>query len=251
MSERVAPPCPHDVGPGIPVCLRCRQEHRVASRDRRRRAVYATLAVLLGVGVLGAAGAAGMLDNELRAAGIALPEAGKAIRRSPAPESRPEQPDPTAAMPVDAPDPVTTSEAPASHSSTVMTVASVTTAPAPELAVIIGEGRTELRDGMHATRSADDVTIHFDTPAWRTRRPEKFESILRTTLPQIYGPRLDTALAAIPTGTLIPPQGLLTDLPHQGLYIPILGGPTLRVWPETRPGEDGPLVIRYRVLVAA
>lgn len=248
MSDRVAPPCPHDVGPGIPVCLRCRQEDRVASRDRHRRAFYATLAVLLGVGVIGAAGAAGLLDNELRAAGIARPDA---VRLPDAPPPSAHIAPAPAPTPVsETPPSVTTSEASASHRSTVMTVASVTTAPASELAVIIGEGRTALRDGIHSVRAGEDVTVHFDTPVWRTRRPEKFEAVLRSTLPQVYGARLDTALAAIPTGTLIPPQGLLTDLPLQGLYIPVLGGPTLRVWPETRPGEDGPLVVRYRVIVA-
>jgi hypothetical protein len=234
------------------VCLRCRKENRLASRERRRRAFYATLAVLLGVGTLGAAGAAGLLDNELRAAGIVFPEVvqpRKAVPQTPKPIPV-EQPAPAPqTTPVSTP--VTITEAPASQSSTVMTVASVTTVSAPELQVIIGDGRTALRDGMSAVRNGEDVTVHFDTPEWRTRRPEKFEAVLRMTLPQVFGPRLDTALAAIPTGTLLPAEGLLTDLPIQGIYIPILGGPTLRVWPETRPGEDGPLAVRYRVLIAS
>src|SRR5687767_6342297 len=75
MSERIAPECPHDVGPGIPVCLRCRKENRVATRERRRRALFATAAIALGAATIGAAGAAGMLDSELRAAGFAIPEA--------------------------------------------------------------------------------------------------------------------------------------------------------------------------------
>jgi hypothetical protein len=135
--------------------------------------------------------------------------------------------------------------------STVVSVASVTIPPAAELAATIGEGRTTLRDGIVAERRGDEITVHFDTPLARTRRPEKFEGILRATLPQIFGATVDSALVASPAGTLVPPHGLTTDLPTQGLYLPIPGGSTLRIWPETRQGEEGPLVVRYRVLVVS
>jgi hypothetical protein len=133
---------------------------------------------------------------------------------------------------------------------TVVSLASVTTPSAPELAPTIGEGRTSLRDGIVAERHDDEITVHFDTPAARTRRPEKFEGVLRATLPEIFGVAVDSALAAMPAGTIVPPQGLTTELPTQGLYVPLPGGPTLRIWPGTRPGEEGPLVVRYRVLIA-
>ena len=242
MSERAAPPCPHDVGPGIPVCLRCRKENRIATRERRRRALFAAAAIALGIATIGAAGAAGMLDNELRAAGFAIPVT--TVQSEPSVSAPQNAPEPT---PDSAPAPV----ASVSPDSTVVSVASVTTPPAAELAATIGEGRTSLRDGIVAERRGDEITVHFDTPAARTRRPEKFESVLRATLPQIYGARVDTALIAIPAGTLVPAEGLTTDLPAQGLYVPVPGGPTLRIWPETRPGETGPLVVRYRVLVAS
>lgn len=240
MSDRIAPPCPHDVGPGIPVCLRCRKENRVATRDRRRRALFATAAIALGVATIGAAGAAGMLDSELRAAGFTLPAA-------PVPST------PSASEPQSAPEivPDTAPVVSVSSEDTVVSVASVTTPPVPELAPTIGEGRTPLRDGIVAQRSGDEITVHFDTPLARTRRPEKFEGVLRATLPQIFGASVDSALVAMPVGTLVPPHGLTTDLPTQGLYVPVPGGSTLRIWPETRPGEDGPLVVRYRVLVVS
>jgi hypothetical protein len=241
MSERTAPPCPHDVGPGIPVCLRCRKENRIATRERRRRVLFATAAIALGVATIGAAGAAGMLDSELRAAGFAIPVA--SVQSEPsvsAPQSAPETTADSA--------PVVASISP---ESTVVSVASVTIPPAAELAAAIGEGKTSLRDGIIAERRGDEVTVHFDTPLARTRRPEKFEGVLRATLPQVYGARVDSALTAIPVGTLVPAHGLTTDLPAQGLYVPVPGGPTLRIWPETRPGEKGPLVVRYRVLVAS
>lgn len=239
MSERIAPPCPHDVGPGIPVCLRCRKENRVASRERRRRALFAISAIALGVATLGAAGAAGMLDSELRAAGFTIPAQSELSRPSVA------TPQPASEIP-----PAPAPAASAAPDSTVVSTASVTTPPAAELAATIGEGRTSLRDGIVAERHGDEIIVSFDTPLTRTRRPEKFEAILRVTLPQIFGARVDSALAAMPAGTLVPAQGMTTDLPTQGLYVPVPGGPTLRIWPATRPGEDGPLVVRYRVLLA-
>jgi hypothetical protein len=238
MSERIAPPCPHDVGPGIPVCLRCRKESRVATRERRRRALFATAAIGLGVATIGAAGAAGMLDSELRAAGFAIPEA-----------TAPSAVDVPQAVPETAP--ASAPAVPVVPESTVVSVASVTTPPVAELAPTIGEGRTSLRDGVVAQRSGDEITVNFDTPLTRTRRPEKFEGVLRETLPQIFGASVDSALATMPVGTLVPAHGLTTDLPTQGLYLPLPGGSTLRIWPETRPGEDGPLVVRYRVLVVS
>jgi len=240
MSERIAPPCPHDVGPGIPVCLRCRKENRVATRERRRRALFATAAIGLGVATIGAAGAAGMLDSELRAAGFAIPEASAPAAPS---EAEPQS------VPATAPD--TAPVVSVTPERTVVSVASVTTPPVAELAPTIGEGKTSLRDGIVAQRHGDEIMVLFDTPAARTRRPEKFEAILRATLPQIFGAMVDSALDAMPAGTLVPPHGLTTDLPTQGLYVPVSGGSTLRIWPETRQGEDGPLVVRYRVLVVS
>jgi hypothetical protein len=222
--------------------LRCRKEDRIATRERRRRALFATAAIALGVATIGAAGAAGMLDSELRAAGFAIPVA-------------PVLSEPSVSAPQVAPEPASDSAhapiASVSPESTVVSVASVTIPQAAELAATIGEGRTSLRDAIVAERRGDEITVHFDTPQARTRRPDKFEGVLRTTLPQIYGARVDSALVAIPAGTLVPARGLTTDLPTQGLYVPIPGGPTLRIWPETRPGANGPLVVRYRVLVAS
>lgn len=222
--------------------MRCRKENRVATRERRRRALFATAAIALGIATIGAAGAAGMLDSELRAAGFAIHQASVPSESSvPAPESAPEI----------TPDPAPVPVASVAPESTVVSVASVTIPTAAELAATIGEGRTSLRDGIVAERRGDEITVHFDTPLARTRRPDKFEGVLRATLPQIYGARVDSALIALPVGTLVPPHGLTTDLPTQGLYVPVPGGPTLRIWPEIRRGEKGPLVVRYRVLVAS
>jgi hypothetical protein len=182
-----------------------------------------------------------MLDNELRAAGVMIAEYSESTTQAPVSEPAPE--------PVAELTPLVVASAP--PESTMVSEASVTIPPAPELAATIGEGRTSLREGIVAERRGDEITVHFDTPVARTRRPEKFEALLRATLPQIYGARVDSALIAIPAGALVPAQGLTTDLPAQGLYVPVPGGSTMRIWPETRPGEQGPLVVRYRVLVAS
>ena len=182
--------------------------------------------------MLGAAGAAGMLDTELRAAGIVFP------------------PEPTVSAAYIAPV-VAAPEVTVPAETTVTSVASVTTPLAPELAPVIGEGRSDLGDGVVAERSGDEVKVYFDTPLTRTRRPEKFETVVRATLPQLYGPAADSALAAIPAGALVPREGLLTELPVQGFSIPVRDGLSVRVWPEIRPGQEGPLVVRYRAKVVS
>jgi hypothetical protein len=41
---------------------------------------------------------------------------------------------------------------------------------------------------------------------------------------------------------------LVTTLVEQGFHIPLPGGRTIAVWPETRAGRDGPLVVAYRAI---
>ena len=104
-------------------------------------------------------------------------------------------------------------------------------------------------DSLVAVRSGDSVTLHFDTPGTRTRRPEKFEQIVRSTLPAIYGPSVSSLLARIPIGRLAQAGDLLTELPTRGVRLSLGAGWILGVWPETRSGHDGPLVVTYRTLV--
>ena len=104
----------------------------------------------------------------------------------------------------------------------------------PPLQPIVSQGTTLLADSLVAVRSGDSVTLHFDTPAARTRRPEKFEQIVRSTLPAIYGPSVSSLLARIPIGRLAQAGDLLTDLPTRGLRLSLGAGWILGVWPETR-----------------
>ena len=121
---------------------------------------------------------------------------------------------------------------------------------AGSVAPIVPLGRTVLRDTMVAYRAGDTVRVSFDLPLSRTRRPDKFEGIVRSTLPQVYGPLADSALRALPYGAVARAGDLVTTLPERGFHIAVAGGLTIAVWPETREGRDGPLVVSYRAVVS-
>ena len=117
---------------------------------------------------------------------------------------------------------------------------------APPLKPIVAQGRTALRDGLVAVRTGDTVTVHFDTPLLRTRQPQKFEQLVRATLPAIYGAAIESVLATVAAGDLI--RGVdpsAAPLTH-GVYLPLAAGWSLALWPETRPGRDGPLIVTSR-----
>ena len=114
---------------------------------------------------------------------------------------------------------------------------------------IIPQGRTDLVDSLFAIRTADTVVLHFDTSPARTRRADKFENIVRQTLKVVYGPFADSVLAAVPAGRLAAPNELVTTLPSRGIHLVGPHGARVALWPETRPGRDGPLVVAYRTIV--
>ena len=132
--------------------------------------------------------------------------------------------------------------------------ASAQAAPAPSTSVpaalqpVVAEGRTELQNGIYAVRRGDTVTVHFDTPEARTRRPEKFEQILRATLPAVHGPAAESLLGTVAAGGLIAPGETITEPPAAGISLRGRDGRALSVVPQTRPGRDGPLVVAYRVI---
>jgi hypothetical protein len=250
MSPQPTRPCPHEQRPGTTVCLHCRRDVRKAAQARRRRIAIKVFAVIVGLGVgLAALGGATIVVIRARPARI-VSFAGTAIESlrarvhelvSNAPSTPPVTKDrrvaqedagrlPLPAAPIEAP------PAPPLP-------------PTPPLFPIVAEGTTHLRDSVVAIRSGDSVTVHFDTPRARTRRPEKFEQIVRATLPAIYGPAVDSVLDRIPSGNLARSGDLLTDLPTRGLRLALGDGWALALWPETRPGLDGPLVVMYRAMV--
>jgi hypothetical protein len=119
----------------------------------------------------------------------------------------------------------------------------------PAIAPRVSQGRTDLPDGLFAVRSGDTVAVHFDRAPARTRRADKFERIVRQTLRAVYGPVADTLLGVVPDGRLATNADLVTSLPGQGIRIYGPSGRRLAIWPETRAGRDGPLVVGYRVTI--
>jgi len=95
-------------------------------------------------------------------------------------------------------------------------------------------------------RGGDTGAGHFDTPGTRTRQPQKCEQLVRATLRAIYGAAADSILASVAAGELIRGVEPTSSGATHGVYLPISAGWSLALWPETRPGRDGPLIVRYR-----
>ncbi|HET7458607.1 MAG TPA: hypothetical protein VFJ74_13255 [Gemmatimonadaceae bacterium] len=224
--------CPHEIRPGTTVCLHCRKEERLAASARRRRTFTRIGVALAGVGICGAIVAnvgGGAFDlSSLRMPNIALH-----LRPSSSAASR-------------APHAAETTTPVYGATDAVPRTAAAVAAPVAAAAPIVAEGRNLLKGPAVAVRAGDVVTVQFDAPETRTRRADKFESIVRLTLPEVYGAAADSALAHLPAGTLVTPGELVTELPSRGVRIALATGGAITVWPETRPGRDGPLVVSYR-----
>jgi hypothetical protein len=119
----------------------------------------------------------------------------------------------------------------------------------PPFAPVVPQGQSSLPDGPTAVRTDSLVTVSFDAPMIRTRIPAKFERLVRSTLPAVYGRSIDSLLSKIPEGGIAAQGDLISELPTRGVRIPVNAEWTIALYPETRPGQDGPLVIRYRVSV--
>lgn len=243
--------CTHDLGPGITVCLRCRQEQRDAARANQQRLIALTGVAamgLLGLYVMGASAvnawrAATRTDTvqvAARASVVASSVNGaRDVRQQGESASVAPTAAPTASLasmsvaspPTAAPEPAASAPAPS--------------APVSPLALIVREGRTDLPDSLIVHRGGDSVFVDFDTPAARTRRRDKFELVVRHTLPMVYGSAVDSVLRTIPEGGIVSHADVLTELPKRGVHLPVAEGWTLDLWPQTRPGQDGPLVIAY------
>jgi hypothetical protein len=102
---------------------------------------------------------------------------------------------------------------------------------------------------MVAERAGAQVTVHFDTDDLRTRFDEKFERIVRSTLPRVFGADVRAALDAVPAGTFVRGGDLLHELPTRGIALTLSEGRILTVWPITRPGRDGPIIDSYRAAI--
>lgn len=236
------------------VCLHCLHAERVAARDRRQRIVIRfTLwtVVLAVVGVVGAAAAEAVVGGPAPQR-VARP-AQRVARTTPKPQEVAQ----VASMPVipqgeAMPSPNVSGDSVRPQTPGAVPAPPVDSSRAPTtvsaIVPIVPPGRSEMADSMFAVRSGDTVVVHFDTSPSRTRRADKFERIVRQTLRAVYGTAADTLLAAVPEGRLVAPAELLTVLPARGIRLEAPGGRHVTLWPETRPGRDGPLVVAYRAI---
>lgn len=230
--------CTHDLGYGTTVCLRCRQEQRDAARARQQR-IFALSGIcamgLLGVYVMGASAANAWRATKRgdtvhvasRASVVASSVSGAGMVKQQGTASLASPPAPVVAV---QPTPTAPTSAPAVSS---------------PLTIRVREGRSDLPDSLIAERAGDSVVVDFDTPMTRTRRRDKFETVVRRTLPMVFNAPIDSVLRTIPEGSLVAGGDLLTELPKRGVHLPVAEGWTLDLWPETRPGQDGPLVVSY------
>ena len=146
---------------------------------------------------------------------------------------------------------VTVSEPTAASTAPIAAEKPVEVASHAPFAPIVPQGESSLASGPTALRADSVVTVSFDKAMMRTRIPAKFELLVRSTLPAIYGRSIDSVLAKVPAGGIVSQGDLLSELPSRGARIPVNAGWTLALYPETRPGADGPLVVRYRVSLVA
>jgi hypothetical protein len=234
------------------VCLHCLHEARVAARDRRQRALLRAGAWTLSfavVGIVGSAAVNSVLKHPEPPTATRHSRRAQVPRATPHPDSAPLK-IASAAPVMQQGAPAAAITAPADSSTHAPVVAESASVPAARaIAPVLPQGRTDLQDSTFAERSGDTVVVHFDTSPLRTRRADKFEMVVRQTLHAVYGTIADTALASIPAGRLAAPNELVTSLPARGVRLTVGGGARLVIWPQTRPGRDGPLVVAYRTFV--
>lgn len=222
MTPRPPDDCAHERRPGTTVCLYCRADERAAVRQRRQRQL-ARLGVYGGGAALVAVAALAVFTT-VRGDGVEVDTAvAVADAREAQADFSPEQAG--AARPI--------------------ARAIVNWEPA------VPHGRTGLDAGMFAERTGDTVTVHFDTRDARTRRSDKFENVVRATLPVVLGEPARIALGRIPSGSLVAPGRLVESVGATPLQLPVGDGRVITLAPGSRMGQDGPLVVSYRAVVDA
>ena len=231
------------------MCLRCRHAERTAALARLKRVMLrgSAVAIVIVTFITAASVGASAIRSKANAdtanassadsaASVSAPEIDSSAMKQAATTQVPVAHTPA---PTSAPQPAPTSTAPSAPT------ASTTAAFAPT----IQKGESTIAPDVVAVRSDSDVVVMFDKPMLRTRRPDKFELFLRSTLPAIYGAPAADAIGKIAAGNIAAQGELLTELPARGVRIPLNATSMIRVFPETRPGQDGPLVVRYRARI--
>jgi hypothetical protein len=211
-------PCTHARGPGTTVCLRCRQEERARSAARMQRQVARGGAGVATVVVAAVAlyAAAGRLTGGDSSVDPSVAAATPVVQAGDPPDSVPP-------------------------------VSPIPAGPVSPYAPLIAAGESDLGDSVTALRTGDTVTVLFDTEMTRTRRADKFDRLVRLTVPRVFGP---TVARHLPTMPLARDGQLTAMLPETGIHVQLDDGWVLRIWPLTREGRDGPLITAYRAIVS-
>lgn len=223
--------CPHEQRPGTTMCLHCRHEARMVAKERRRRLMLRGSAFASILLVLGSVGTIGAVTLHRR-------NASRPAARKEAPRAV-----------------VVAASTPVADSTVTVAPSAPASAPIPTpivatpLKPVLPEGTTTLSGGMTAVRHDSVVVLSFDFAGARTRMPDRFERLVRTTLPAVYGARADSAMRAIPDGGIARQGDLFSELAERGIRIPVSTGWAIALYPITRTGRDGPLVTQYRVTV--
>jgi len=233
LSPATRPPCQHEIGPGTSVCLRCRQEERELARARQRHVLMRFGAIAGGLAVVAVVGNAAV--SALRTSRAKGEKAPLQLLASTSTSTVRQQGAPVAT--------------PGTRAATPAGTPAAAPRPSAAFTLKVPEGRTGLRDSMYVERTDDSAVVHFDTELARTRRRDKFETTVRVTLPVLYGALADSMLAALPAGAITGDRDLVSEVAVRGVRLAIPTGGTLELWPVTRPGRDGPLVVGYRARV--
>lgn len=209
--------CRHERRPGTTTCLYCLKEERarVNARLRHTLARFTVGAVVGGIVITALIGGVTALASDSGSAVVMLDSATANQAGEVVPATKPAAPPKKVEV------------------------------ETPSMVPVIANGANELGDGVVATRSNHEVVVNFDTDLLRTRFDWKFEAVVRSTLPAVYGEQAREALDSVPSGRLVRGD-LLEVLPEQGIPLALPEGDTLVVWPLTRPGRDGPIVVAYR-----
>ena len=127
--------------------------------------------------------------------------------------------------------------------------APVVARPATRAGFVLVEGRTQLTDSITATRTGDSVVVNFDAYGFRTRRSDKLENTLRTTLPLVFGKTATASVDTMSAGSLVTEHDVVGDLAKNGMRVKLDNGAIAHIRVLTRSVSDGPIAIGYLAII--
>ena len=116
---------------------------------------------------------------------------------------------------------------------------------APRAGFVVVEGRTQLTDSIYAMRTGDSVVVNFDAFGFRTRRADKIEHSLRTTLPLVFGRMATASIDTLGEGDFVTERDVIGTLARDGMRVKLDNGAVAHIRVLTRIVSDGPIAIGY------